>query len=111
VETPIVGALISSLAAIFCGLMVYRSSRRATDVQAQNTDATRTKQLREDLTAAESEVKKLRREVAVLTKEAEATAADLVYLRRTIWRPGMTIERLREFVGREVPPPANGREG
>lgn len=97
-----IGAL---LVATLGSLLTFRSAGRATAVQAQNSDAARIKQLRDDLTAADEEVVKLRRQVNVLTKEAEATAADLVYLRRTIWRPGMTIERLREFVGPETQPP------
>lgn len=85
---------------------------RATSAQQQigerAADAARTRQLREDLGAAEMEVRSLRRQVEVLTREVESTAADLIYLRRTIWRPGMTLERLRQYVGPELPP-VNGQ--
>lgn len=96
--------LLTLLGTIVACYLTYRASVRATSVQQQAADLTRSKQLREDLEKAEEEVTKLRRQVAVLTKEAESAVADLVYLRRTIWRDGMTIDRLREFVGPESPP-------
>lgn len=99
--------ILTLLGTVLACYLTYRASTRATRVNENNADAARTKQLREDLTAAEEEVVKLRRQVAVLTKEAEGAVADLVYLRRTIWRPGMTVERLREFVGPEQMPPVN----
>jgi small-conductance mechanosensitive channel len=105
-------AILTLLGTVIACFLTYRASTRATrvqqqgvDVQQQAADAARTKQLREDLTAAEGEVVKLRRQVAVLTREAESAVADLVYLRRTIWRPGMTVERLRDMVGPEGSPP------
>lgn len=94
--------LIGTLVACY---LTYRAATRAAAAQQQTVDLARTKQLREDLTAAEQEVTKLRRQVSVLTKEAEGAVADLVYLRRTIWRPGMTVERLRELVGPEPTSP------
>lgn len=103
--------LLTLLGTFVACYLTYRASTRATAVQQQNAlaqqqnaDVGRTKQLREDLHAAEEEVKKLRREVAVLTREAEGAIADLVNVRRTIWRPGMTIDRLKEFVGPDAPP-------
>lgn len=97
--------ILTVVATLVACLLTYRASTRATRVSESNADASRTRQLREDLTAAEEEVVKLRRQVAVLTKEAEGAVADLVYLRRTIWRDGMTVDRLREFVGPEQVPP------
>lgn len=114
----LVQALLTLLGVLGASYLTYRASLRANRTQQlqaataqQTADTARTKQLRDDLTAAEEEVTKLRRQVSVLTKEAEQAVADLVYLRRTIWRSGMTIERLREFVGPESPPAANGRYG
>jgi hypothetical protein len=100
--------LLTLLGTIAACYLTYRASTRATRVQQQSADVLRTKQLREDLSAAEEEVVKLRRQVAVLTREAESAVADLVYLRRTIWRHGMTVERLRDMVGPESPPSPNG---
>lgn len=111
-DAAIVVALISGVVAMASASVGWRASVRATSAQQQvgerSADAARTKQLREDLTTAEMEVRMLRRQVEVMTREVESTAADLIYLRRTIWRPGMTLERLRQYVGPEVPP-VNGQ--
>lgn len=107
-DTSIVVALIAGVVAVVSAGVGWRASNQAADVQQQvgerAADAARTRQLREDLKAADSEVRSLRRQVEVLVREVESTAADLVYLRRTIFRPGMTIERLRALVGPEAPP-------
>lgn len=113
---PTLKDVLTILGTVLACYLTYRASLRATRVQQQVASATqqtadenRAKRMRDDLTAAEEEISKLRRQVVVLTREAEGCAADLVYLRRTIWRSGMTIERLREFVGPESPPASNGR--
>jgi small-conductance mechanosensitive channel len=112
---PTLKDIFTILGTLLACYLTFRASTRATRVSQQQAniaqqaaDEARAKRMRDDLEAAEGEVVKLRRQVAVLTKEAENTAADLIYLRRTIWRSGMTIERLREFVGPESPP-QNGR--
>lgn len=113
---PTLKDALSILVTLVACFLTYRAAIRATRVNQQQAsiaqqaaDEARAKRMRDDLTAAEEEITKLRRQVGVLTKEAESTAADLIYLRRTIWRSGMTIERLREFVGPESPPQLNGR--
>jgi hypothetical protein len=111
-DAAVVVALISGVVAIASATVGWRASNRATSAQQQigerAADAARTRQLREDLEAADVQVRTLRRQVEVLTREAEAMAADLAYLRRSIWRPGMTVERLRQLVGPEAPASDNG---
>lgn len=118
-ESQLIQALLTLFGVLAASWLTYRASVRANRTQqlqaavaASNADAARTRQLREDLTAAEEEVVKLRRQVAVLTREAEQAVADLQFLRRTIWRDGMTIRMLREYIGPEpaaAPPNGSGR--
>lgn len=101
--------LLTLVGTVLACILTYLASTRATRVQQANTELAQTRQLREDLKAADDEVRKLRREVAVLSRETEQLAAELALLRRTIWRDGMTIARLRQFVGPE-PQPTNGNQ-
>jgi cell division protein FtsB len=111
----LVQALLTLVGVLAASYFTYRASIRANRTAQltaiatqQNADEARMKRMREDLSAAEEECAKLRRQVAVLTREAEAAVAELQFLRRSIWRDGMTLERLREFVGQERPPSPNG---
>lgn len=97
--------LITLLGTVIVCYYTYRASVRATRVQQLSVDEARTKRIREDLEAAEAEIVKLRRQVAVCSREVESATADLALLHGAIWRPGMTIERLRELVGPEEAPP------
>lgn len=85
-----------------------RATSQQASIAAQVADDNRARQLREDLESANRELSKLRRELAVLTREAESAVADLMHVQRMIWRDGMTIPRLREYLG-PPPPPPNGR--
>lgn len=121
-EPSLVVALIALAGTLVSAVLVYRASRLATRVNARAVDVNEAanqlewvKELRKAQGEAEQHadelderVKDLRRQLEVATREAEQLVAELQLFRRTAWRDGMTIDRLRAFIG---PPPAsaNGR--
>lgn len=66
---------------------------------------------REEVVQLRTEVRELRRQLDVVTREADHWIAEHQSMRRHTWRPGMTIDRLRELIGPLDPPAAaaNGR--
>ena len=117
-DTPVVTALIAAGAAVLAAYFSWRASTRATDVNARAAELGWVKELRQDTIDARREVQQLReeirqvrRELAVAQDEADHWNAEHQTMRRHTWRPGMTIERLRELIGPLDPPAAaaNGR--
>jgi predicted RNase H-like nuclease (RuvC/YqgF family) len=111
VDASVVVACVAAGAAIVAAIISARSSRRATDVNEQAANLEWVKELRRDAVDARkevaelrSEVRELRRQLAVVTGEADYWINEHQALRRHAWRPGMTIERLRELLGHEPPP-------
>jgi uncharacterized coiled-coil DUF342 family protein len=117
-------ALAALGVSLLSALLVYRASRVATRVQARAVDATEdanqlqwVRELRTEANDAKAEVQTLRgqvgdlrRQLTVVTREAEQLVAELKLYRRTAWREGMTIDRFREFIGPpETPTAVNGR--
>lgn len=114
-ETPVVTALIAAAAALVAAWFSWRASTRATDRQAELGWA---KEVRQDAADARTEVAQLRTEVRELRRQLEAATREADYwvaehqaMRRNTWRPGMTIDRLRDLIGPIDPPAAtaNGR--
>lgn len=123
-DASVIVAGISATSALICGVLVWRSSRRATNVQAQGVDVSaRTAELawvkeirqdakdaREDVEALQEQVRTLTRQLAVVTREAEHWIAQYQFIHRTAWRPGITLEQLRQILGPDSPQAsANGR--
>lgn len=123
-DTSVVVAVIAAASSMFCGVLVWRSSRKATAVQADATDINAraaelawvkeirqdAKDAREDVEALQEQVRSLSRQLAVVTREAEHWIAQYQFVHRTAWRPGITLEQLRQILGPDAPQAtSNGR--
>lgn len=116
-DKTIVVALIAGIPGIVAAFLVFRSSSRANDVNARAAELGWVKELRQDAHDAREEVdqlrqqvRELRRQLDAVTREADHWIAEHQSMRRHAWRPGMTIERLRDLIGPIDPPAtANGR--
>lgn len=116
-DKTIVVALIAGVPGLVAAFLVFRSSSRANDINDRAADLGWVKELRQDAHDAREEVdqlrqqvRELRRQLDAVTREADHWIAEHQTLRRQAWRPGMTIERLRELIGPFDPPAtANGR--
>jgi hypothetical protein len=118
VDTPTLVALIALGGTLVTVFFTFRSSTRATDVNQQAANIGLVKELRQDAAEAREEVDQLRNQVRELRRQLEAVTREADYwinehqaMRRHTWRPGMTIERLRELIGPIDPgaTTANGR--
>lgn len=125
VDGALAVALVAAGASLVGAVLTYRASKQATkvsaasaarsaDINEQAAQLQWVKELRAEAADAKNEVKEmraevtdLRRQLAITTRETEHLIAELQLFRRTAWREGMSIERLRDFIG---PPPssANG---
>ncbi len=117
-DKTVVVALIAGVPGLVAAYLVFRSSSRATDVNARAAELGWVKELRQDTVDAREEVDQLRNQVRDLRRQLEAMSREADYwinehqtMRRHTWRPGMTIERLRELIGPIDPgaTTANGR--
>jgi chromosome segregation ATPase len=113
VDTPTIVALIALGGTIFTGFFTFRSSGRATDVNARAAELAWVKELRGDAADARSEVQQLRTEVRELRRQLEIAQREADHwltehqaMRRNVNRPGMTLDRLREMFGPADPPAA-----
>lgn len=111
-------ALIAGVPGLVAAYLVYRSSNRANDVNARAAELGWVKELRQDAADAReevdqlrSQVRKLQRQLDVVTREADHWIAEHQTMRSHVYRPGMTIGRLRDLFGPIDPPAAaaNGR--
>lgn len=115
-DKTIVVALIAGVPGLVAAWLVYRSSSRANDVNSRAAELGWVKELRQDTVDARREVQQLREEVRQLRRELQFAQGEADHwntehraLRTHAWRPGMTIERLRELIGPMDPPAtANG---
>lgn len=112
-ESTVVVALIAATASVIAAFFAWRSSSRANDVNQAAANLGWVKELRQDAADARREVQQLRdeirqvrRELAVAQGEADHWNAEHQTMRRNVWRPGMTVERLRELIGPIDPPAA-----
>jgi peptidoglycan hydrolase CwlO-like protein len=115
VDTPVLVAIISSLSAVFCGFMVWRSSGRATNVNEQAAQLSWVKEIRQDATDARKEVEALQEQVRTLRRQLDSAIREADHwisqyqaVHRTAWRPGVTIDHLRDMLGPSAPQ-INGR--
>ena len=116
-DTSLVIATLSLAGTLIVAALTYRVSRQATRVDERAGELQWVKEMRADakdaradVAALQEQVASLKRELNVASREAEHLAEEMMLWRRTAWRPGMTIDRYREFIG--PPPPAvtaNGR--
>lgn len=109
-DPAIVVAVLGAVAGIWGATVAARASRRATDVNQQAANLEWVKTLRQDAVDARkevgdlrAEVRELRRQLSLVTAEADHWIAEHQSFRRHAWRPGMTIDRLRELLGPEPP--------
>lgn len=106
-DTPIVVALISLGVAVISGFWTWRTSGRANDRQA---DLGWAKEIRQDAIDARKEVEALQTKVQTLSRQVDAMQRETEYwigqyqlVHRTAHRPGMTLDRLRDFLGPDAP--------
>lgn len=115
-DTPVWVALIASASSLVAALLVYRSSKRANAIALEQANLGWAREVRQDaadarneVAALREEVRTLRRQLEVATREADHWITEHQGLRRHAWRPGMTIDRLRDLIGPVEPPAtANG---
>jgi len=117
-DTPVATALIAAAAAVLAAYFSWRASSRATDVNARAAELGWVKEMRQDAHDAREEVdqlrqqvRELRRQLDAVTREADHWIAEHQAMRRHVYRPGMTLDRLRELFPPIEPPTAtaNGR--
>lgn len=117
-DTPTAVASIALAGTVVTAFFTFRSSTKATDVNARAAELGWVKELRQDAIDARDEVeqlrtqvRELRRQLDAVTREADHWIAEHQTMRKHTWRPGMTIDRLRELIGPIDPPTAtaNGR--
>jgi hypothetical protein len=116
VDAAIVVAAIGAVAGIWGATVAARASRRATDVNELAANLEWVKQIRQDAVDARleianlrTEVRELRRQLAVVSGEADHWITEHQTVRRHVFRPGMTIDRLRELIGPDPPVPRAAR--
>lgn len=116
-DTASIAALITGVAALLAGIFNFIRAGRANDVNAKAQELGWVKELRQDaldtrkeMEALQKQVQTLRRQLATVSAEADLWIAQYHALHRTIWRDGISIGRLRDYVGPlpAEPPPANG---
>lgn len=116
-DTPTAVALIALGGTLITGYFTFRASSRANDVNQQAANLGWVKELRQDAIDArkeivqlQDEVRRLHRQLDIVTREADHWITEHQTIRRQAWRPGMTIDRLRDLIGPIEPPAtANGR--
>lgn len=103
-DTPLIVAVIALAGTLFTGYQTFRASRRATDVNEMAANLGWVKEMRQDAVDARKElgdlrgeVRELRRQLAVVTAEADHWIAQNTTLRNHAFRRGMTLDRLREL--------------
>lgn len=108
-ETATLIAAGSVAVAALSAYFTFRTSGQATNVSARAQELGWVKELRQDavdtrreMEACRDEVTNLRRQLGVVTREAEHWITEYQFMHRTVWRPGVTLERIRELLG---PPP------
>jgi Ni/Co efflux regulator RcnB len=106
VDTPVLVAIVAAVASIAAAVIAARSSRRATDVNWVKELRQDAVDARKEVADLRAEVRELRRQLAVVTNEADHWIAEHTTIRQHAFRPGMTIERLRELFGPDAAPPA-----
>lgn len=109
-DTPIAVALIALGASGITAFFTWRASGRATDVNERTADLAWVKEIRQDALDARREVEALQgqlrtvsRQMDTMQKEAEYWITQYQLVHRTAWRPGMTLDRLRDFLGPDAP--------
>lgn len=117
--SALIGGAVTGLPGLIGAWWVYRQSGRANDTQDKAQDLAWTKELRQDaldtrreMEALSAQVNTLRRQLDIVTREADHWIAEYQFMHRTVWRDGISVERLRELLGpppaEEPPPPSNG---
>lgn len=106
-DTPIVVALIALGAALITGFFTWRTSGRANDRTAELGWVKEIRQdaidARKELDAVQTQLRTVSRQMEAMQKEAEYWITQYQLVHRTAWRPGMTLDRLRDLLGPEAP--------
>jgi hypothetical protein len=110
-DSTVIVAGISTSAAVVAAGLAYRASTRAAKVNETANTLRWAEELREDAADARREAREARVEATAAgrqLRELRDQLDDLVswaqWVVRTIHRPGMSMDRLRETVPRELPP-------
>lgn len=113
-DTSVVVALIALAASTVTAFFTWRASGQATDVNERSAELLWAKEIRQDALDARKDVEALQakvltlsRQVDTITREAEYWMQQYQLVHRTAWRPGMTLDRVRQFLGPEPPTPVS----
>ena len=114
-DTPVVVAVIALAASAVTAFFTWRASSRATDVNARAAELQWVKEIRQDATDARKEVEALQEQVRTLRRQLDSAIREADHwisqyqaVHRTAWRPGVTIDHLRDMLGPSAPQ-INGR--
>ncbi len=106
-DTPTLVAVIAMAGTAITGFFTWRTSGRAND---RNADLGWAREIRQDAIDARKEVEALQAKVQTLSRQVDTMQREAEYwigqyqlVHRTAHRPGMTLDRLREFLGPEAP--------
>jgi hypothetical protein len=114
VDAAILVAIIGGAFGTWGAIIAARASRRATDSTERTTERSAdlewAKEIRQDAIDARKEVEALQvqlrtvsRQMETVQREAEYWISQYQLVHRTAWRPGMTLDRLRQFIGPDAP--------
>jgi hypothetical protein len=118
VDTAVVVGLIALGASAITAFFTWRASKRAAEISDRTEDRAWVKDIKQDaldarkeLGDARHELEALRKQVRTLSNQMDAMARETDYwisqyqlVHRTAWRDGMTLARLRQFIGPDAPP-------
>lgn len=120
-EAAIIIAIVTGIPGLIAAILVFRQSGRANNTQDKQGELAWVKELRADaidtrkeMEAAQEQVRTLRRQLDVVTREADHWIHEYQFFHRTVWRDGISVERLRELLGPpppEPPAPTPGANG
>lgn len=110
-DASIIVALIALGGMVVTGFFTWRSSGRATEVTERSTDLEWAKTIKQDAIEAHKQVEALQVQLRTVSRQMEAVQREAEYwigqyqlVHRTAWRSGMTLDRLRQFIGPDAPP-------
>lgn len=116
-DTAIGVGLLALAASATTAFFTWRSSKRATDVSDRTEDRAWVKEIKQDalearkdvvdarkeIEALQDRVRTLSRQVETMQRETEYWIGQYQLVHRTAWRPGMTLDRLKQFLGPDAP--------
>jgi len=108
-------SILALLASVVLGVITARNGRRGVETGQENLKLQKLKHTEDRVTELEGKVAKangtiesLQRKLRVTTELADQATAEWTALSIFIHRPGMTLDRVKDYVGPPTAEPATG---